>query len=381
MKRAFHFFIALAFCCLFCFPVCAKVEDEKETFVLYPIYPKTQRANTMGYYNIKISPGEQQELTVAVKNLSKQEIRISVAALDPATGKDGMIDYSRTGPANASRQHAFSSLAHVLPEPMAIPPNAEVDIVTTLQIPDSPFEGCVLGSLLFTQEPDDADASTPSSYRYASIVPVLLSEEAELPPPNFELETVAFSAPEEGAKTRRLSIPVHNTVSTLATGVQVQVTVTQDAETVPCAEATFMDVEMAPNTIFPLEIALPDDGAIPEVYKVSVQILYQEKEWNLQKELLLPANTQALSSASEAEQEKRSFPTWGRVSIVIVLLTLLIFGLRTGLRLYREDQLYVAMMQQKLIQQMKEKGAPFPSERDKPPDSERGADPPPQDPI
>ena len=66
-------------------------------FSVSPVMPDNQNPESRGYFDLRVSPGQKQELTVTISNSGSEEIGVSLNLLTVSTNINGIVDYTSSG--------------------------------------------------------------------------------------------------------------------------------------------------------------------------------------------------------------------------------------------------------------------------------------------
>ena len=66
-------------------------------FSVSPVMPENQNPQSSGYFDLNVSPDQQQELVINVTNTSDVEITVLMNLFPATTNRNGIVDYSSPG--------------------------------------------------------------------------------------------------------------------------------------------------------------------------------------------------------------------------------------------------------------------------------------------
>ncbi|AVK61421.1 cell surface protein [Lactobacillus sp. CBA3605] len=153
--------------------------------------PDNQVNTDVSYFDLKVSPGQTQDLTIKIKNKDSQAHTYIVSPNRASTNSNGVIDYSRYQ-AKADASLKFD-IKQALPkrQKVDVPAKSTKAVTIKLSVPKKAFTGIALGGINVTQE-DTATAKKSSGMtienQYAYVIGLQLHETtSETIKPNMKL--------------------------------------------------------------------------------------------------------------------------------------------------------------------------------------------------
>ncbi|MFD2308696.1 DUF916 and DUF3324 domain-containing protein [Enterococcus termitis] len=184
-KRNFYIiYIVLAFIITLSTSLVSLAEENKGAaggFSYEVIQPENQQNKDVGYYDLRVTPGQEQIVQMKLMNSSEKEIKISVNLNGAKTNGNGVIEYS---PNELKRDESlindFVDIA-TAPKEVTLAPKSEQLLDIVLKIPKTPFKGVISGGIEL-QEVTSEGQKTASEKgmivnKFAYLTGMLLSEE------------------------------------------------------------------------------------------------------------------------------------------------------------------------------------------------------------
>nr|WP_149023633.1 DUF916 domain-containing protein [Listeria rocourtiae] len=126
-------------------------------FSVTTVIPDNQIDKSKTYFDLRMKPGQKQDLEVVLKNDTDKEITVETNANTAVTNDNGIVDYSQTNPKlDKSLKIPFSSIA-TMEDEVVLPANSSKTIKVAVTMPDTAFDGIILGGLQFIEK-EDPDA-------------------------------------------------------------------------------------------------------------------------------------------------------------------------------------------------------------------------------
>lgn len=158
-----------------------KVEaTTNSNFTVLPQYSENQRAQD-GYINVLATPGDQQTITVAVKNLTNKERTFAAALYTGYTNANGQIAYDKAKiPSNSTLTYSLRQLTEQpKKQTVKVAANGSTNVTFTVNVPNKNFTGLIAGGVRVWPLHEKAEVTTTQKQtlmrnKYAFGMPVLL---------------------------------------------------------------------------------------------------------------------------------------------------------------------------------------------------------------
>ena len=295
-------------------------------FALTPIFPENQDPDTQGFFNIMVTAGQQQEISVRIRNFRDEPITVELSLITASTNRNGIIEYSSPGIQDETMAYAFADIARFLydSEEIYIPAGQSVDVPIVINIPEEGFDGIILGAvhaLLGITDEEIAAAGTIIN-RFAGVIPVRLQENDIRIAPDFLLGDVHADV-----INRRPAVvaEIRNPAPRVTLNVLARVEIIPVGADEPVLTRTNVNVDFAPNSIF--HFTITDDmgiGLEAGDYIARVGLEHREMSWSFESQFeILPGEAERLQEAALNIQRQIQSPTGGAAS---PLQTIIIAG-------------------------------------------------------
>lgn len=308
---------------------------EEMSFSVEAKLPENQRDKTKTYFDLRVKPGEAQELEVELKNNTDKEVTVQNNANTAITNDNGVIDYGAVKPKlDKTLKYPFSTLAKVAPEVQLAPKETKI-LKVQVNVPTEAFNGIILGGLHFTQKEDKADGNKETGVqienKFAYVIGVRLSENDDDVKPELQLTDAK-------AGQRNYRNNVLGTLQNPTTRILGNMTVTADVYAINNQDAPVYhnkqeNLNMAPNSSFDYGIPTANKPfkAGKYILKMSVEAAGEkwdfEKEFEIKEDEAKKLNDEAVELAEEANDYTLYFIIGGAV-LGVVIIGLIIWMLR-----------------------------------------------------
>lgn len=274
---------------VFCFLVIPSTAQAKSTtFSVTPIFPENQRDTALGYFDLRVTPDAQQEVTFEVKNVTGEPVQVATEVRSGVTTSNGELAYQKlTDPSvtSASLTHPFDQLAQMEPI-IDLAPHETKNVPLTIHVPAEPFDGEIIGSVHFTAIEADSDTEATAGQaslqtRLAFQFGVVLSENDN--PVPAELSALEVSVNPNDLRNP-ISVQLENTSPVILSDMTLVTKIYQGDSKTPLFETTDKEKRMAPNSYY----AYPVPVSKPELeaghYRLELTVTAKQGEWSFTRE-------------------------------------------------------------------------------------------------
>lgn len=194
MKKSFLIYLMIILYIgtnLYFFPTTGlATEDEGSGFTYKIIQPENQHNKAVGYYDLRMTPGQEQTITIKMNNSSSEEITVEVALNSAKTNTNGVIEY---GPSklekDKSLKYDFADLVKG-EKTVKIPANQSIDYQLNIKMPDSQYDGVISGGIYMIQKGQTESQEAMIKNEYGYLVGMILTETDTTLKPELKLNSV-----------------------------------------------------------------------------------------------------------------------------------------------------------------------------------------------
>jgi Bacterial protein of unknown function (DUF916)./Protein of unknown function C-terminal (DUF3324). len=267
------------------FPVMAASNNGAGFYVRAKL-PANQLDQKVSYFDLRMQPGQTQQLEVEITNEFSTPITITVEAISASTNRNGIIDYKTPDIQDKTLQIPFSSISVVEESSISISGNATKTAIITVTMPEETFDGVVLGGLVFTCKNEEKKQSQTTAINniFSYVIGVKLSETDVEVLPQFEIDQIT---PEIINYQPIFTHIIRNTQAAIVKNMEIDISVTDSNGTVH-ANTSKSNIDMAPNSIMPFRVNYDNKQLNPGEYISDVQIKYNGQTFNQQMTFSVP---------------------------------------------------------------------------------------------
>ena len=306
---------------------------EGTDFALQAELPANQIKDSGTYFNLLVRPGEVQDLTVYVTNLSDADKKVRVTPTNAKTFNNGQIGYTPNEDRDKSAKYQFTDLTS---QAVTVPlkPKQTVPVTFKTQIPKEGFDGQILGGIYATnnETTQSKQSGTRIVNRYAYSIAVKLQTNTNLVAPELNLNTVR-----PGIQNNRMVVlaNVRNVTPRLFGKISYDSKVTKRNSAKVVMKRTVHDYSFAPNTAFDFA-TIPDNEAPPRpgAYTLDLTATAGNRVWHWKRDFTVK---RAEINAMKTKLGNQDRIPWWLIAIALLLLLLIILLLILLLRRKKKD--------------------------------------------
>ena len=291
--------------------------------------PENQINKTLTYFDLKMEPGQEQEITLTVSNSSDKQTTIILSPNIATTNQNGVIDYSQTkGKLDSTLKTPLSSVISKEQE-VTLAPNETKQVPFTLKMPDKSFNGLLLGGFYVTKKEEaedskEAEKNVQIKNNYSYVIGIQLRESLEEVKPQLKMNQIK---PALLNYRTAVTVNLQNTEATIIKEFDVHAKVRKKGNGTVLHEATKTDMSMAPNSNFDFPISWDNQSLEPGTYTLDMTAKSGENQWTFEEDFTISAKESKTLNTDAVELEKKA-PNWTLIILsVIGAMTLLIGGM------------------------------------------------------
>ena len=302
-------------------------------FAVIPQKPKNQIDMKKGYFDLKVKPNQQQELTVLLKNTTNKAVTIKPKIAATTTNNGGVVEYGPTSKKNdETLKHTITDIV-TTEKKVTIKADSTYKLKLKVKVPKEVFEGSITGGLTLEEELKEDDKKSSGSgmsinNRYSYVVGFELREDTKKIKPELKLNKVA---PGQRNYRNIISANLQNIKPTYVNQLKVTAEVTKkDSETV-LYQANKEKMQMAPNSNFDFPIELGQGKELkPGTYTLNMVAKSYENEWRWTKDFKITGEVAKELNEKDVTVEKSYLMYYiiGGILLFLLLGLILFFILK-----------------------------------------------------
>ena len=156
------------------------------------IQPENQRNTEVGYFDLRMTPGQQQVVQIELSNPGEVDLTVDVALNGTKTNGNGVVENGPTTIDNdKSLKYDFAELV-TGPESVVVPAGQTVPLELTITMPEATYDGVISGGIQLKKAVDKEARKNQTGVinEYAFLVGMLLTETDTPVEPDLALNSV-----------------------------------------------------------------------------------------------------------------------------------------------------------------------------------------------
>ncbi|MEH7612575.1 DUF916 and DUF3324 domain-containing protein [Gottfriedia acidiceleris] len=263
-------------------PLSVKAENNID-FSVKAIIPTNQIDHLKSYFDLKMSPGQKQDLKIEVFNNSKKEETIQGNITFATTNDNGLIDYteSNSKDADKSLKYPLTSLIKEPQKEVVIPPGKSKVVSFSITMPKDEYDGVILGAAHFKKKIEETEKSSKSESiniknEYAYVVGIKLSENTKEVEPDLHLLDIK---PKLVNYRTAIAATIQNSESSIVKDMSIDAQIFKKGSNKVLYSSKKAEMSMAPNSIFDYAIDLNNNPFEPGTYRLKMKAISGTQVW------------------------------------------------------------------------------------------------------
>lgn len=318
--------------CIFSFfivPTIGNAENSTLNFYVTPEFPDSQVEGSDAYFDLNLSPGSKEKLSIKLQNASDKPIKLKITAHTAYTNVHGVVEYGKDA---LNRDPTLVNSIDDLIEPSDIVELSEKETKTvsvTLKMPKEQFEGLLAGGLRISEIVDEKEEAEPEgegvaiNNEFAYIIGVVVSNTRTSIQPDIDLVDV-FA--DQLNYRNIISASLQNFTSTFINHLEVDATIQKEGSDEILYSANQDQMQMAPNSTFNFPISLEGDRFRSGNYLLKLKAKSGEEKWEWEKSFKITADESRKLNKQDVTVDKRMDWWWIlTLCLLFILIRLLIY--------------------------------------------------------
>lgn len=306
------------------FPFKGEAAEGDVDFSVKAMIPENQIHRDKTYFDLRMEPGQKQEIKVIVYNSGKEEIQVKVSVVNASTNRNGLIVYEAEKEMDPSLTYPLTDIVTIEKDKITIPANESKTIKATIQMPDKEFDGIILGGLHFEKinENEEKTRKVQLENQYVYVIGVQLSENDNPVKPELHLRSIE---PQLVDYRTAVVCNIQNSKPVIVENLTIHGAVYKKGSKKVLHESKKENIKMAPNSNMDFVIDWENQKLEAGDYLVKVYAVTDEEKWQWEETLTIEKEDEALNDqAVELENDHTLWYIIGIVVLVLIIMILLI---------------------------------------------------------
>lgn len=306
-------------------------------FSVNAVIPDNQIDKEKSYFDLKVTPGEKQNLIVKLRNTTDKEIVINPHIQSAKTNKNGVIDYTPNKiKKDDTLKIAMEDIAKV-PKEVTVPPQSEKDLTIEVTMPKDKFDGIILGGIYLKEDTsknkeDDKEKDVAIKNEYSYVVALQMRQNNNKVKPMLHMNEVN---PETQNARNVIVANIQNSEPMIISKLKIDATVNKKGSKDNLAILKKENLQVAPNSNFNIAVPLEGEKLEAGTYILNMKAESAGKEWQFKKEFSISADKATTMNEKDVTLEKET-PTmlyiFLGVAFLIVIAVVIYFIIRRNKR-------------------------------------------------
>ncbi|MBO0441223.1 DUF916 and DUF3324 domain-containing protein [Candidatus Enterococcus ikei] len=248
-------------------------------------FPENQMEDNIGYYKLKVTPGQEQTLAITVSNPSAEKVTIDVSLNGAKTNQNGVIEYGDSTIDNdESLKYDFVDLV-TGPEKVELEAGETKKIELKLQIPETGIEGVIAGGIQLMKANQDENVTNQGGShiinQYAYVIGLLLQESEEELAPDLKFNQV-FAG--QNSYRNTIFVDFSNIIPAFLNEMTVETQITAKGRDAVLFERKQTGMRMAPNSFIQFPISMNGERMVSGTYVATTLVTSGDQRWEWTEE-------------------------------------------------------------------------------------------------
>ena len=335
LKKDFLFLLKNILCCLlvvsscFLFVTSGYAEETEETggkesqpqndvgFAVEPIQTTTQIDTQKGFYFIKVTPNEPQELTIKIRSTNVQPATVSIYVKNAYTNQNGVIDYDNDEyTRDKTLKQSIEELTSVSEKKITVQNYEEKKVTITVTPPGERFEG-VKGGAICVMNADSSETKEGLRSTFGYRIGLLVTEDSERYDDGSSLNLLDVKPTVHQGK-RVIQARLQNPEAKILTDLTVETKLYKKGSREILKKRTANNMRMAPNSQFDFATNWGIDPIKSGAYTLVVKAKSGTNTWEWKRDFSVGEK-----QATKINEEASFTITYqGWVPLVVILIGL-----------------------------------------------------------
>lgn len=237
-----------------------RVAASEFNFAVVPQIPENQIDKSKTYFDLKLNPNAEQELSVVLRNDTDRDVIVEAHINSATTNSNGVVEYgeNKIEPDN-SLKYNLRDYATIEPE-INVPAGQEVVTKVKVKMPEESFNGVMAGGITFQEKEEEQTSNSSNTQggmaiqnKYSYVVALLMRQNEEIVTPDLKLNEVI--ATQVNARNV-IKANLQNPEATYINQLMLKAEVTKKGSDKVLYTSETEGMQMAPNSNFSYPIPL-----------------------------------------------------------------------------------------------------------------------------
>lgn len=305
--------------------VAAKEEPGEANFSARAEIPENQVDKNQTYFDLRMQPGMEQDLTLVLTNPTKEKVSVTVEPNVATTNQNGEMDFTkRPKKQDNTLQYPFTELISDK-QVVELASNETKNVTFKLKMPQEKIEGMILGGFYLYknigEEEEKAEANVQIKNRYSYVIGAKLTVDDQKVKPDVVLNEIK---PDLLNYRTVVTANLQNIKPTMIGKFKVEAKIYQKGKTEVLHETTKENMTMAPNSNFDFPINWDNQRLEPGKYQLKLHASSNDENWEFDKEFTIEKTDSDRLNKEAVELEEQPMNWYLIIGIGLVIIVFLV---------------------------------------------------------
>ncbi|KRK35443.1 DUF916 and DUF3324 domain-containing protein [Loigolactobacillus bifermentans] len=327
VKKLWLTFVAL-FWALLLLPV-SGVHAQTLHYSVSAELPSNQVDADLSYFNLKVTPGQQQNLTIRIQNTDSSAHQYRVSVNRAATNINGVIDYTKHNVKQPNSLKANIESMVPQPETVTVPAKTTKNVSLTLKAPQEAFQGIALAGIqvaeLDTSASNQKSKGLSLTNKFAYVIGLQVQTQADVTHVKPKLVLHSVKAKQINYRNN-VSANLENTQPTIIHKLKVNAKVLKRGSTKAVFHMKKANMSVAPNSAFALPINANNTPLKAGKYTLDLTATASNGKyhWHFTKNFTITTKTaNKLNKTAVDQKHSHNWMLWLIIGLAVLIIILL----------------------------------------------------------
>lgn len=295
------------------------------------------------YFDLRLEPEAQENITIKVTNHSDQERTVKTDVQTATTNTNGVVEYINSQKNKSiDLPYNISELVKTETKEITLAPNQSKDVVYSISMPKADFSGVLSGGIIFTSkneaETEKSDSDVAINNQFGYVIALVLHGKEEV------TSDLQLSKVNLGQINNRNVIfaQLVNPKAAYLNRLNITAKIKKQNSDQLLYKTEKNNMQMAPNSVFNYPVSLQETEFKPGKYVLSIHAESKGRKWDFEEEFEIKADeAKSLNEQAYVHHEKTNY-WWLIIFILVIIVLILLF------MIYRKRQQKIKALEEQL---------------------------------
>lgn len=279
------------------------------------IKPENQRETNVGYFDLRMTPGQKQTVQVELVNPAAEDVEVEVSLNGAKTNGNGVVEFGPVGiDKDKSLKYDFVDVVKG-PESVVIPAKGTVMVDLTITMPEVGYDGVIAGGIQLKKKVDEKEREKQTGVinEYAFMIGMLLTETDTMVLPELELNDIYA-----GLRNFRNSIFINfsNVEAAFLESATTEVQITEKDSDAVLYDTKKANMRIAPNSMVDFPVSMNGEQMTPGEYHATITVTAGDRKWAWDKDFTITDEEADKFNDQDVSMVKQEGINWMLIGLI-----------------------------------------------------------------